>query len=121
MGWKLDSDRPIHVQLLELLKTGIVSGEYEPGSKIPSVRELAAEAGVNPNTMQRAFGELERLELIKTERTTGRFVTDDEKLIGLIRDDMAKGVLNDFVRDMKRLGFSNESILAFVKAGLEEE
>ena len=75
MTWKLDSDRPIYAQLLELIQMRIISGHYPAGSRLPSVRELAAEAGVNPNTMQKAFSELERNGLIWTQRTAGRFVT----------------------------------------------
>ena len=78
MAWNLDSDRPIYAQLLERIELQIVSGTYGPGDKLPSVRELAAEASVNPNTMQKAFAELERSGLIVTKRTSGRFVTEDK-------------------------------------------
>ena len=77
MAWNLDSDRPIYAQLLERIQLQIVSGIYGPGDKLPSVRDLAAEASVNPNTMQKAFAELERSGLIETKRTSGRFVTED--------------------------------------------
>ena len=66
MAWKLDSDRPIYAQILEIIQMQIISGKYQPGDKIPSVRELAADAGVNPNTMQKALSELERSGLILT-------------------------------------------------------
>ena len=74
MAWKLDSDRPIYAQILEIIQMQIISGKYQPGDKIPSVRELAADAGVNPNTMQKALSELERSGLILTQRTSGRTV-----------------------------------------------
>ena len=72
MTWTLDADRPIYAQLVDRIRIQIVSGQYPPGSRLPSVRELAAQASVNPNTMQRAFGELERSGLVVTQRTFGR-------------------------------------------------
>ena len=90
MAWNLDSDRPIYAQLLERIQLQIVSGIYAPGDKLPSVRDLAAEASVNPNTMQKAFAELERSGLIETKRTSGRFVTEDKNMITQIRTQLAK-------------------------------
>ena len=78
MAWKLDNDRPIYAQIVEKIKLRIISGFYQPGSKLPSVRDLALEAGVNPNTMQKAFAELENSGLLITMRTSGRMVTEDE-------------------------------------------
>lgn len=85
MSWEFDRDRPIYAQLVEQLQRAIVSGAYAPGAKIPSVRELAAEAGVNPNTMQKALTELEQLGLLNTQRTNGRYVTEDTSLIATTR------------------------------------
>ena len=82
MAWELDADRPIYAQLVERIQKEIVSGKYQPGEKLPSVRDLAAVAAVNPNTMQKAFAELERSGLIVTQRTSGRAVTEDTELIG---------------------------------------
>lgn len=115
MIWKLDSDRPIYTQLLEQLQKYIVSGKYGPGSKLPSVRELAADAGVNPNTMQRAFTELERDGLIITQRTTGRFVTEDTDRIAAIRSNLAQNLLADFFAGMEELGYSSPEISNFLK------
>ena len=81
MPWNLDSDRPIFIQILERIRVDIISGKYQPGDKLPSVRELAAEAAVNPNTMQRAFAELERTGLVYSKRTSGRFITEDREMI----------------------------------------
>ena len=89
MAWNLDSDRPIYAQILERIQRQIVSGEYAPGTKIPSVRELAAQAGVNPNTMQKALSELERSGLVVTMRTSGRVVTEDMEMIKQIRKQLA--------------------------------
>lgn len=120
MSWKLDSDRPIYSQLLEILLVNIVSGEYPKGEKLQSVRELAAVAGVNPNTMQRAFTELERKGLIRTERTLGRFVTEDEEMIKKAREEMAGEQLEQFISKMEQLGFTQSEILGFVKKKVEE-
>lgn len=116
MAWKLDSDRPIYAQLVEQLQMQIVSGKYPSGSKLPSVRELSAEAGVNPNTMQKAFSELERDGLIQTKRTAGRFVTEDVLLIQKIRTALAREQLTCFIKTMKQLGYEEKEILSFVTA-----
>ena len=79
--WHLTSDRPVFIQIMEKLKLDIVTGIYAPGDKLPSVRDLAREAAVNPNTMQRAFSELEREGLVYTQRTNGRFITEDITMI----------------------------------------
>lgn len=91
MAWELDADRPIYAQLVERIQKEIVSGKYQPGEKLPSVRDLAAVAAVNPNTMQKAFAELERSGLIVTQRTSGRTVTEDTELIGNTREQLAAG------------------------------
>ncbi|MBQ9927882.1 MAG: GntR family transcriptional regulator [Lachnospiraceae bacterium] len=116
MAWNLDSDRPIYTQILERMEMQIVSGIYKPGSKVPSVRELAAEAGVNPNTMQRALAELERKGLVTTQRTSGRVVTEDMEMIRETRNTLAKEQIQDFIQRMKELGFEKEEILALIKS-----
>lgn len=115
MAWNLDSDRPIYAQILERIQMQIVAGIYQPGDKIPSVRELAAEAGVNPNTMQKALSELERSGLVITQRTSGRVVTEDMDMIKETRKQLAKEQVVDFVKKMKALGFEKKDILAFVE------
>ena len=120
MAWNLDSDRPIYAQLLERIQLQIVSGTYGPGDKLPSVRELAAEASVNPNTMQKAFAELERSGLIETKRTSGRFVTEDKDMITQIRTQLAKEEALSFIEKMKELGFEKNDILALLSAVAEE-
>ena len=111
MAWNLDSDRPIYAQLLERIQLQIVSGIYAPGDKLPSVRDLAAEASVNPNTMQKAFAELERSGLIETKRTSGRFVTEDKNMITQIRTQLAKEEINAFIAKMKELGFEKRPMV----------
>ena len=121
MAWSLDSDRPIYAQLVERIQMQIVWGGYPPGGRLASVRELAAEAAVNPNTMQKAFAELERSGLIVTQRTNGRTVTEDEELIKSIRRKLAKEHILFFFSKMKELGFTEEEVYQLVKKGCEGE
>lgn len=121
MAWNLDSDRPIYAQIVEIIQIQIVSGLYQPGDKLPSVRELAMEASVNPNTMQRAFAELERSGLIITQRTTGRTVTEDRKLLEETRCILAKEQIDRFVSQMRGLGFTREEIIGLVNQLTKEE
>lgn len=120
MAWKLDSDRPIYIQLVEKIQTQIVSGYYPPGGKLPSVRELAAEAAVNPNTMQKAFAELERSGLIITQRTNGRTVTEDTELICRIRSCLAEEQVESFFAGMKELGYVEREIEELIVKIVEE-
>lgn len=115
MAWNLNSDRPIYTQILEKIQMRIVSGVYQPGEKIPSVRELAAEAGVNPNTMQKALSELERSEIIITQRTSGRVVTEDLAMIKKTRNQLAQEQVEEFIKKMEELGFSKEDIIALLE------
>lgn len=111
MAWILQSDRPIYAQLVERLKTEIVSGVYPPGGRLPSVRELAAAASVNPNTMQKAFAELERTGLIITMRTSGRIVTEDTAMINETRRELAEEQISQFLTQMNNLGFDRSEII----------
>ncbi|MCI7792350.1 MAG: GntR family transcriptional regulator [Lachnospiraceae bacterium] len=120
MAWVLNSDRPIYTQILERIQTRIISGIYKPGEKLPSVRELAAEASVNPNTMQKAFAELERSGLIQTQRNSGRTVTEDTDMIKQVQTQVALSQVQSFFSTMTQLGFNKEEILAFVKKAAEE-
>ena len=106
MPWEFSSDRPIYLQLMENIQQKIISGVYQPGDKLPSVRELATEAAVNPNTMQKALSELEKDGLIYANRTTGRFITDDAHLIEEIKFHAAKEHMHEYLKHMKNLGFS---------------
>ncbi len=114
MAWNLDSDRPIYAQILEEIQLRIIAGQYQPGGKIPSVREFAAEAGVNPNTMQKALSELERYGLVMAQRTSGRVVTEDMEMIKEIRSKLAREQILAFIDKMKKLGFNKEEIVAMV-------
>lgn len=120
MSWNLDSDRPIFVQIVEHLQYDIVSGVYQPGQKLPSVRDLAAEASVNPNTMQRALSELERDGYMHSERTSGRFITEDINMINELKTQLATAQIKDFLEGMKKLGLTNEEILKLVDKSIKE-
>lgn len=115
MAWELKSDRPIYMQLLEHIKLDIISGKYLPGDKLPSVRDLAEEASVNPNTMQKALAELERLGLVYTQRTSGRFITEDVKMIKGIKESIAREQITEFFQSMKKLGFSTEETIQLIE------
>ena len=116
MNWNFRSDLPIYSQLVELLTRSIVSGHYAPGERLPSVRDLALQAGVNPNTMQRAFAELERLELVSSARTAGRFVTEDTERIRQAREKLAQEQVSEFLKNMQLLGFSTEESRALLNS-----
>ena len=120
MEWKLSDDRPIWLQLSEQLARQIVSGVYPPGGKLPSVRELAAEAGVNPNTIQRALAALEESGLASAQRNTGRYVTQDEACIRETRRSLAQAEIDAFCARMRQLGYTQEEI-ATLFGGNENE
>lgn len=115
MKYTFDNDRPIYVQIVERLKLDVLNGKYLPGSKMPSVRELALLFNVNPNTMQKAMGELEEVGLIKTVRTAGRYVTEDKKLISNIRNGNAKKLLKNYFEGMLELGYDKHQAIEFVR------
>lgn len=119
MAWDLDADRPIYAQLVERIQMQIVSGQYPPGGKLPSVRDLAAVAAVNPNTMQKAFAELERSGLIITQRTNGRSVTEDEEMIRDIREKLAEEHVDSFLSKMKELGYTEAEAMDLLKKKYE--
>ena len=115
MAWELDGERPIYLQLTELIRLRIISGYYAPGERLPAVRELAAEAAVNPNTMQRALTELEDGGLLVTQRTSGRTVTDDGGAISIARDEVAKRYSSDYASKMTGLGLPKAQIKEYME------
>lgn len=120
MPWNFVNDRSIYIQLVEQIQSRIATGIYSPGSRLASVRELAAEAEVNPNTMQRALAELERKGLVHSRRTSGRFVTDDEGRIAEMKRETAKDTVRDFLNQMAHLGFDQEEIIRLIREEKEE-
>ncbi|MEG0525950.1 MAG: GntR family transcriptional regulator [Longicatena sp.] len=107
--------RPIYLKILDLIKLDIISGKYHEGEKLPSVRELAASYRVNPNTMQRAFSELESAGLVFTERTNGRFVTEDKHVIAQLKRELAVEKVEEFLEAMKSLGYEDEELFTFIR------
>lgn len=120
MEFRFDENLPIYKQLVEMIKVGILTGQYPCGEKLPSVRELAMETRVNPNTIQRALTELEDVGLIHTKRTSGKFVTEDKTLIETIKSEQAESLTGKFLYDCKRLGISKRMILKMIKERGEE-
>lgn len=121
MPWNLNSDRPIFLQIVERIQMDIISGKYKPGDKLPSVRDLASDAAVNPNTMQKAFSELERTGLVYSQRTTGRFITEDTVMIDELKASFAKEKITEFIALMQQLGFSKEEILSLINTTMKGE
>ena len=121
MTWEFTKDRPIYTQLVEQIKMRIFSGRWDIDERLPTVRELAVAAGVNPNTVQRAFAELEREEIIYTERTTGRFITGDAAALNKQKKAAAVLQIENFLGTMADLGYDKQATLEvltlFVKEG----
>ena len=115
MKWLFSSDAPIYAQLIEQIKVGIVAGTFPPGERLPSVRDLATDAGVNPNTMQRAMTELERDGLVYSQRTAGRFVTENQKIIEQAKRSLAERHIKTFLEAMDGLGFRREEVLTLLR------
>ena len=121
MSWNLDSSRPIYTQIVERISLDIIAGKYQPGARLPSVRDFASEAGVNPNTMQKALAELEREDLVHSERTSGRFITEDETMLKQLKSQLAEEHIRDFFEKMRQLGFQTEETLALIQETVKEE
>ena len=120
MEWKFQNDAPIYTQLVEQIRLRIAAGSFAPGERLPSVRDMALSAGVNPNTMQRALAELERTGLVFSQRTAGRFVTEDRQMIERVREDLAEACIRKFMSEMDLLGYSPEEAAALL-AGIKKE
>lgn len=121
MDKKLSENMPIYVQIMNSVKEAIAAGELAPSSRVPSVRELARDFEVNPNTMQRALNELEREGLLVSERTSGRFVTADKNLIDELKNEMAAKTTDDFRKEMAALGFSDDEMMDFFRERCRKE
>lgn len=114
MPWNLDSDRPIFIQIIEKIQMDIISGLYAPGDKLPSVRELAQAASVNPNTMQKALSELERSGLVYSQRTSGRYITEDTAMIADLKSKLARDIVTQFLNNMQQLGIQEKEIISLI-------
>lgn len=121
MSWNLNSERPIYAQIMERITMDIISGIYTPGAKLPSVRDLAQEAGVNPNTMQKALSELEHTGLLFSQRTSGRFITEDLAMIEKTKHDLASMQIREFLEKMERIGFTKDTTIELMEKIKNEE
>lgn len=115
MAWNFSSGRPVYLQIAERITRSVLSGEYTAGEQLPTVRQLALEAAVNPNTVQHAFSELENMGIIISKGTSGRFVTEDETIVELCRKQMAEQLVNDFVENIKHLSIDTEEAISMIK------
>ena len=115
MEFTFDNNIPIYIQLLEYIKIYLISGTFKCGEKLPSVREFATSFKVNPNTMQKALAELESMKLIYTERTNGKFVTKDKKLIDKLKDEYAIELAKSYFHGMKRIGLSKADSIKYLE------
>lgn len=117
---EFQSNTPIYLQLIDMIKLQIISGQLQPGEKLPSVRDLAMQYGVNPNTMQKALSELEWEKLVYTVRTTGRYVTEDADLIQKLRKELAELRIGEFFTELHKLGYSKAEIRRLLESYMEE-
>ena len=115
MKWSFSNDAPIYTQLIDQIKAGIVTGVFPPGERLPSVRDLATEAGVNPNTMQRALAQLEAEGLVYSQRTAGRFVTEDGAMIDGAKRELARRHVRAFLEAMRGLGLEEEAVIGLLR------
>lgn len=120
MEWYFRNDQPIYTQLTQQIALAILSGSIPSGGRLPTVRELAAEAGVNPNTVQRALAELEGTGLLHTQRTAGRFVTEDLSVIQSAKEKLARGRTREYLSSMAQLGYSRQQVKALLDTWEEE-
>lgn len=119
MAWSFSSDKPVYIQIADRITGLVLSGKYMAGEQIPSVRQLALEAAVNPNTVQHAFSELEEIGIIISQGTVGRYVTDDTAVIEDCRKKMAEKMVNEFVTNIGQLSVSREQVLDMIKEAME--
>lgn len=119
MTWQFDAERPIYKQIRERILLKIVSGAYGPGAQLPTVRDLAEEAAVNPNTLQKALAELERDGLVYAQRTSGRFVTEDAALIRKAKSDLAKEQIDLFLNKMAAIGYDRQDAAVLIQTSKE--
>lgn len=120
MSWKFTSDAPIYIQIMDEIKLRIARGKLKAGDKVPSVRELAVLAGVNPNTMQKALSELEREGVLYSQRTSGRFVSDTNDYELDVKKDVGKKYVKTYVDEMRLLGYGDDELVGAVQQYIEE-
>ncbi len=116
MSWSFNSKAPIFSQITEIISLKIIKGEYKCGEKLPSVRDFAFEAGVNPNTVQRSLSEIENLGLIVSRWGDGSYITDNQEIINKTRQEYADKIINDFIKSMHDIGIDNKDIIQIIKS-----
>jgi DNA-binding transcriptional regulator YhcF (GntR family) len=121
VDYNFDNERPIYIQLAEQLKIKIISGKLKKGEKLPSIRDFSLMAKVNPNTMQKALAELENEKLIYTERTNGKYVTTDEKIINKFKKAIINEKVSNFITDMNGIGINKKEIIEYLIKEKENE
>jgi GntR family transcriptional regulator len=112
---EFDTTKPIYIQIMEKINKKIVRNEWKAGDKLPSVREMAVQTGVNPNTIQRTYSELERMGIVETRRGQGTFVTENVEVIERLREQLKRDIVADFIRNMTELGFTMNDMIASLK------
>ena len=115
MGFDFDNNIPIYIQIVNVIKLDIISGKLKPGEKLPSVRVFASDLKVNPNTMQKALNELEVVNLIYTERTNGKYVTNDKKLINTLKKEYIEDIINNYFKDMQLININRSDAIKYIK------
>lgn len=120
MSNKYDADKPIYLQIIDRISRGIVRGDIKPGDKLPSVREMAIQSGVNPNTIQRTYSELERMEVVETKRGQGTFVTENLGMVVQLKRSMQASVVENFVKSMREIGVVESEIINSVEEFLSK-
>ncbi|MDQ0269573.1 GntR family transcriptional regulator [Cytobacillus purgationiresistens] len=121
MGEEFQASKPIYMQIVDRIVQQIIRGELLPEEKLPSVREMAIQTGVNPNTIQRTYSELERMEVVETKRGQGTFITEDEQMIKQLKVNMQIGIIEVFVKNMKELGFSDKEMVTGLETYFERK
>ena len=114
MGKEFQASKPIYMQIVDKINQQIVRNELKPGDKLPSVREMAVQSGVNPNTIQRTYTELERMAIVETKRGQGTFVVENEKVIQELKLQLQLDMISTFVNNMRELGFSEKEMVASI-------
>ncbi len=119
MAWKFTSDRPVYLQIAERIERKVLSGEYKAGEQIPTVRQIALEAAVNPNTVQHAFAQLESEGIIISKGTLGRFVTEETEIVEALRLQMAERLVEGLFKDLGELSITKEQVIKMIEEAYE--
>lgn len=119
MGQSFNTTQPIYLQIIQRLCRQVIRGQLKAGDKLPSVRELAVQMGVNPNTAQRVYAELERMQIAETRRGLGTFITEQEERLRSLRQELMTEQISNFIADMQEMGFTPEEIVDGVRKALQ--